>query len=1056
MYYLSKKTQKLVAKALVVTSIASMGAGINIINDQPLIAMADTISIGTPEGYNESDYQQLVAFLSQTDSNGITNAKKCGIELNQKGIDSLFMDESEFLSEIQKAQENDPNDGVNNYLNARPIIIWKDTDNVKELYKIYMRGLQLNGDIRFNNCQSLKVLHLGGNFTVKDEFGKSDNYKSISVSNCNNLEELRLANSNLSNLTLDNLAQVKFVDISCNPITSFDFSKLTSIESLNLSKTNLSDIDISNMNSLSNLMYGDSNIKNIKTGESNKAALRWIYANDVNTIDITDLKNLEFYFVSNECEGNLDISKTNITRDKNLRINKLNLASLTTANYSVKANDGRFKYYSFVIGADEYVGSDKYLESTLELQNVSEGKIGKWVLMSRLDGSVKTVYGDTIAVAELNGCDVEVNEVNVSIPEVKDINVIEGTSVKDLSLPKTLDVTIDDSFTTSAAVKWDTGNYKKSPGTYNLNGTVTLLNTTYVSNKFKTSVNVVVDKAPEETKIIRGSVTNTLSVNYGTPVEDLNLPKTIEIILSDKTTTSAAVTWDTRSYNGNVAKEYKLQGEITLPDGITNPNGVKASINVVVKEKPPITATVTSVLKLGDIRVANGTPIQDVSLPKTVVVMLSKDNTPSLAAVSWNVDSYNGNIANTYRLTGTLSLPEGITNPKNLKASINVIVGENKHETTGAAVTLEISGVPEEGETLIANLLDEDGNEFTTDAAVKYKWYRLDNLDSDFNNLIGKNKDYKISKNDIGKYIGVCVKTAKKYFTAVVGKISGTSSDNNTTNDDTAALNTAYNLVKAKLDSITYTNTTTKDNIVSILNSLTLPNGISVSITDSKLVKATYSKEGRFTLNIKLESTNGGSKEFDYVGNISKIKSSSTSSGSGGSGGGSSSGGSSSSGSYSSSNNSLDSGNSNVTIQTELVKDNNGSLDYNKEAGTKAAGWSQNADGKWYYNKEDGTKATGWLQNTDGKWYYLNSDGSMKTGWANVNEKWYYLNSDGSMKTGWANVNGKWYYLNSDGSMKTGWLKNSDGSWYYLNSDGSMAANTTINGYELDKTGKMV
>ena len=60
------------------------------------------------------------------------------------------------------------------------------------------------------------------------------------------------------------------------------------------------------------------------------------------------------------------------------------------------------------------------------------------------------------------------------------------------------------------------------------------------------------------------------------------------------------------------------------------------------------------------------------------------------------------------------------------------------------------------------------------------------------------------------------------------------------------------------------------------------------------------------------------------------------------------------------------------------------------------------------------------------------------------------------MKTGWANVNGKWYYLNSDGSMKTGWLKNSDGSWYYLNSDGSMAANTTINGYKLDKTGKMV
>ena len=487
---------------------------------------------------------------------------------------------------------------------------------------------------------------------------------------------------------------------------------------------------------------------------------------------------------------------------------------------------------------------------------------------------------------------------------------------------------------------------------------------------------------------IRSTVTpSTLVVNYGTSVEDLNLPERIDVILSNKTTTSAAVKWDTSSYDGNVAKQYKFQGEITAPDGITNPKDIKAIINVDVRNKLPIEATVTSVSTLGDIRVANGTPIQDVPLPKYVVVNLNNNNV-SLAEIDWNVDSYNGNISNTYTLTGTLSLAKGITNPKklkvsvnvivnkkvtkvskiddinvdygtdfshiglpnmvnvtlndnttekafikwtssnpqynqykagkynftgklnlpnditnsdNLEANVNVIVGKDKYETTGPAVKVEISGKPQEGETLIANLLDEYGNEFTTDAAVTYKWYSLDKLGSDFNNLIGENKDYKISKNDIGKYIGVCVETAQKYYSAVVGKVS----------------------------------------------------------------------------------------KFN-----SSSTSSSHSSGGGSSKGGSSGGSSSSLESYSNSNNSSNSDNSHVTVQTGWVKDNNGN---------------------WYYNREDGTKATGW-----------------------------------------ENVNEKWYYLNSDGSMKTGWLQNSEGSWYYLNSDGSMAANTTIDGYKLDKTGKLV
>ncbi|WML59031.1 glucosaminidase domain-containing protein [Neobacillus sp. PS2-9] len=142
---------------------------------------------------------------------------------------------------------------------------------------------------------------------------------------------------------------------------------------------------------------------------------------------------------------------------------------------------------------------------------------------------------------------------------------------------------------------------------------------------------------------------------------------------------------------------------------------------------------------------------------------------------------------------------------------------------------------------------------------------------------------------------------------------------------------------------------------------------------------------------------------------------------------------------------------------------------------TYTKGWKNIAE-KWYYNNGDGTYKTGWLldknkwyfldtssgvmltgwKQINGKWYYLNPDGDMKTGWLYSGGKWYYLDfKNGDMKTGWLYTGGKWYYLNNSGVMQTGWIKLS-GKWYYLYKDGHMAANTTVGGYRLGKTGAML
>ncbi len=67
--------------------------------------------------------------------------------------------------------------------------------------------------------------------------------------------------------------------------------------------------------------------------------------------------------------------------------------------------------------------------------------------------------------------------------------------------------------------------------------------------------------------------------------------------------------------------------------------------------------------------------------------------------------------------------------------------------------------------------------------------------------------------------------------------------------------------------------------------------------------------------------------------------------------------------------------------------------------------------------------------------------------------KWHYYSDSGTALTGWVQDNEKWYYLDASGTMKTGWIK-VDGSWYFCYEDGSMAADTWIDNYYVNPSGK--
>ena len=99
-----------------------------------------------------------------------------------------------------------------------------------------------------------------------------------------------------------------------------------------------------------------------------------------------------------------------------------------------------------------------------------------------------------------------------------------------------------------------------------------------------------------------------------------------------------------------------------------------------------------------------------------------------------------------------------------------------------------------------------------------------------------------------------------------------------------------------------------------------------------------------------------------------------------------------------------------------------------------------------------------------GTWKYVNDQWKYQRGtnkfayneWIKDNGKYYYIGNDGIMKTGWQQVNNQWYYMDQTGVMQTGWFKDTDGKWYYLYANGSMAADTTVDGYHLSKSGAWI
>ena len=88
----------------------------------------------------------------------------------------------------------------------------------------------------------------------------------------------------------------------------------------------------------------------------------------------------------------------------------------------------------------------------------------------------------------------------LSVTNPAGISVEEGTAFKDLELPEKVTVTVTGNLNEEVAVTWAKGDYQTTPGTYTLEGTLTMGENMKNPDDVKASIKVTVTKKAEEPK----------------------------------------------------------------------------------------------------------------------------------------------------------------------------------------------------------------------------------------------------------------------------------------------------------------------------------------------------------------------------------------------------------------------------------------------------------------------------------------------------------------------------------------------------------------------------
>ena len=266
-----------------------------------------TTRYATPDGYNDHDYQKMVAFFEQTDENGVRNGEK--------------------LSE-----DYDPTDPETwrkydgNY--CRGNIEWTTVAGEYRLYEIFFGGsssgahpLELVGFLDVRECTALaKVrcwsfgdiqltgLDVSGCAALEALDCDGNELTELDVSGCAALEVLDCGNNWLTELDVSGCTALTRLSCSGNQLTELDVSTNTELVWLDCCVNQLTELDVSANAALEDLDCPGNQLTELDISTNTELVFLYCFGNQLTELDVSANTELEILYCSGNQLTELDIS----------------------------------------------------------------------------------------------------------------------------------------------------------------------------------------------------------------------------------------------------------------------------------------------------------------------------------------------------------------------------------------------------------------------------------------------------------------------------------------------------------------------------------------------------------------------------------------------------------------------------------------------------------------------------------------------------------------------------------------------------------------------------
>ena len=252
-----------------------------------------TTRYATPHGYNDHDYQKMVAFFEQTDENGVRNGEKLSEDYDPTDPETWWEYDGDY---------------------CRGIVEWTTVAGEYRLYNIFFGGigndalpLELVGFLDVSGCTALTEvrckswgdiqltgLDVSGCTSLVKLYCLENKLTELDVSGCAALEVLDCYGNELTELDVSGCAALKVLDCSWTLLTELDVSGCAALEALECRGNWLTELDVSAKTELYDL---DCSLNHLLTelDVSGCAALETLdcYGNDLTELDVSECAALE-------------------------------------------------------------------------------------------------------------------------------------------------------------------------------------------------------------------------------------------------------------------------------------------------------------------------------------------------------------------------------------------------------------------------------------------------------------------------------------------------------------------------------------------------------------------------------------------------------------------------------------------------------------------------------------------------------------------------------------------------------------------------------------------